>query len=84
MYDPQLEAAYKREKALKAEESNYLEGSPEYQNWQKELEKAKEDYRRIGRKMSSIQLIINEVCDRERPFADPLHWSSFICAGLKD
>ena len=84
MYDRQLKAASERRDALKAEESNYVEGSPEYQNWQKERQKAKEDCDRIGKERFAMQLIINEVCDRERPFADPISWSSFICAGLKD
>ncbi len=41
-------------------------------------------YDRIGEEQRKFELRLKEACKREYPFSDPVHWSSFICAGLRD
>jgi CHAT domain-containing protein len=84
IFAPKLKAAYERGKSLEAQKSNYVEGSPEYQSCQEAAQKAKEDYDRISKEKDKLEGWLKEACKQEHPFAHPVYWSSFICAGLRD
>ena len=80
IFDRQLKASELRQQALKAQESNYVEGSPEYESWRKELGKAAHDKHRITKDKQKLVYRL----EQEHPFAHPMYWSSFICAGLRE
>lgn len=82
-YDQEIKALDQRKSALKTQEPQSKD-SPEYQAWKEKLNNASKKYDRIGEEQRKFELRLKEACKREYPFSDPVHWSSFICAGLRD
>ncbi|GGA52890.1 hypothetical protein CYANOKiyG1_72850 [Okeania sp. KiyG1] len=84
MLEPKLRAASKLVRALETQKSSYVEGSPEYKSWQKKLEKAINDYNGVTKDKINLESRLQNAYKLKYPFAHPVYWSSFICAGLRD
>ncbi|NES68994.1 MAG: CHAT domain-containing protein, partial [Okeania sp. SIO2D1] len=74
-----LKEAYKRFRETKKQRDSHPKDSPEYKEWQKEREKRGKIYDRIGTTIENLKQKSKE----EHPFAHPVYWSGFICAGLR-
>ncbi|NEO51737.1 MAG: CHAT domain-containing protein [Okeania sp. SIO3B5] len=74
-----LKEAYERFRETKKQRDSYPKDSPEYKQWQKEREKRGKIYDRIGRTIENLK----QKSAEEHPFAHPIYWSGFICAGLR-
>jgi len=82
-YERELETLSQTQNALKTQEPQSKD-SPEYQTWEEELNIAIKKYDRIWAEQRKFKRILEQVREREYPFSHPVHWSSFICAGLRD
>jgi hypothetical protein len=82
-YAQEIKALDQRKSALKTQEPQSKD-SPEYQAWKEKLNNASKKYDRIGEEQRKFELRLKEAREGEYPFSNPVYWSSFICAGLRD
>ena len=82
-YDQEIKALDQRKSALKTQEPQSKD-SPEYKAWKEKLNNASKKYDRIGEEQRKFELRLKEAREGEYPFSNPVYWSSFICAGLRD
>ncbi len=74
-----LKEARERLREAKKQRDSHPQDSSEYKEWQKKRAKQAKIYDRIGTTIQNLQQKSKE----EHPFAHPVYWSGFICAGLR-
>ena len=78
--DESMKQAYQNLQAAKKQHDSYPQDSQEYRQWQEKSAKYQKISDRIGRTIHNL----NHKSKEEHPFAHPVYWSGFICAGLRD
>ncbi len=86
-YKPQLTELLKEKgretgalrKIAEAERKACSWGSSDYQQWDEEYQK----YARIGNQIYNTRKILEESCQKVKPFSHPFYWAAFTCTGIR-
>jgi CHAT domain-containing protein len=87
IYKPQLTELLKQKlketdglrKRSQAERKACSSGSSDYQQWDKEYKK----YAKIGNQIYNSRKILEESCQKVKPFSHPFYWAAFTCTGIR-